>query len=50
MRGTPSVQALVGVRVVASLLGHSRKPKKKNNKRCVLVPQHRWITSAADPA
>ena len=48
--GALSIQALTGVRVVASLLGHSRKPKIKNNTRFVLVPKHRWITWAAHPA
>ena len=33
-RSTPSMQALAGVRVVASLLGHSRKPKKKQHALC----------------
>ena len=47
-QSTPSIQALAGVRVVASLLGHSRKQKK--NRRCVLVPKHTWITWAAHPA
>ena len=47
-RSTPSIQALAGVRVVASLLGHSHKQKK--NTRCVLVPKHRWNTWTAQPA
>ena len=35
IENTTPLQALVGVRVVASLLGHSRW------RRCVLVPIHR---------
>ena len=33
-RSTPSNEALAGVRVVASLLGHSRQPKKKKHALC----------------
>ena len=43
---TPSLQALAGVRVVASLLGHSSKKENKT----VLVHKHTWNTWAAHPA
>ena len=33
-RSTPSIQALAGVRVVASLLGHNRRPKKNKHALC----------------
>ena len=52
VEGVQQGPVLVGTffSVVASLLGHSRQPKKKHNTRCVLVHKHRWNTWAAHPA